>query len=273
MAPFMDATPAAELTGTELAAFKAIRTEIDTKWTHLNKSQTAFLTDECILRYLRARKYVAAAKNLLVDTLDFRIDEKPHKIKADSQMSFGSHLSNYFHMTDVHGHPVCYLRFRRDPTSGFTPKDRIRYVMFTIEEGIRIIKKNKEKYPGIEKMIYLIDLQEFSMSAPGADIGVSKEWGTLMSAKYPERMYRAYLMNYPGIFSTFWSLISAFMAKSQVDKVRWVPDHKTKAERSEYFKSEGFDLDMLEEDFGGNVPALDKPNFTGDTYKEFPMKK
>eukprot|EP01063_Lacrimia_lanifica_P037647 TRINITY_DN779_c0_g1_i12.p1 TRINITY_DN779_c0_g1~~TRINITY_DN779_c0_g1_i12.p1 ORF type:complete len:275 (+),score=112.61 TRINITY_DN779_c0_g1_i12:55-879(+) len=259
----------------EQAAFKTLKLEIEHKWTHLNSKQKLWLTDECLCRYLRARKYdVLLAKNMIAETLDFRSDKKPHRIKWQAVEKFGSHLSNYFHMTDKVGHPVCYLRFARDPPKEFNADERVQFVTFAIEEGIRIIELNKEKYPHIEKMIYIIDLSEFSLSAPGADLGVSKQWAELLSKMYPERMYRAYLMNYPGIFHTFWTACSLFMDPVQKDKVRWVPDHGSIAERGDWFESEGFDKDMLETDLGGNVPPLTANNFTqAPNYSPFPMKK
>ena len=253
------------------SAMSEMRREVD-KWDHLSKSQKAFLDDRCLLRYLRARKFkVKDAKAMLISTLDWRVDNKAHKIKSVDVAPFAKHMSSYFHMTTKHGHPVAYMRFARDPPN-FTAEERIKYIMFQQEEHMRIIKRNADKYPNAEKVVFIIDLAGFSMGAPGADIGVAKRWGEMLMNHYPESFHKAYLVNYPAVFSMFWTMVSAFMDQVSVDKVCFVKQ-TTKDTQRDFFKSEGFEMENLEEDYGGTLKTLTKPNLTqNEDYVDAPMK-
>eukprot|EP01061_Rhynchopus_euleeides_P038070 TRINITY_DN6545_c0_g1_i2.p1 TRINITY_DN6545_c0_g1~~TRINITY_DN6545_c0_g1_i2.p1 ORF type:complete len:311 (+),score=129.12 TRINITY_DN6545_c0_g1_i2:122-1054(+) len=258
------------LTGTEKAALTEFRREVD-KWSHLSKAQQTWLDDRCLLRYLRARKFkVKDAKKMLIGTLDWRVDHKAHKIQATTVLPLAKHLSFYFHMHDKYGHPVCYMRFRRDPPN-FTPDQKVNFIKFQQEEGIRLVQRMQDRFPNVEKVVYIIDLAEFSMTAPGADTGIAQKWGEMLSNHYPERLYRAHLVNYPSIFSIFWTVVSAFMDKVSVEKVRWAKATE-KSKLREYFINEGFDPAYLEQEYGGDLPLLSKPNLVqNDDYKDAPM--
>ena len=258
------------LSSFDRSALSEFKREVD-KWEHLSKSQRAWLDDRCLLRYLRARKFkVKDAKAMLIATLDWRVDNKAHKIKPEAVLPLARHLSNYFHMTTKNGHPVCYMRFRRDPAE-FTLDQKVHYIMFQQEEHLRILKHNMDAFPNTEKVVYIIDLAEFSMSAPGADTGIAKKWGEMLGNHYPERLHRAYLVHYPAVFSMFWTMVSAFVDKVSVEKMCFVK-HTEKDKLREYFVNEGFDPAHLEEEYGGDLPLLKEPNLIGtDTYVKAPM--
>ena len=258
------------LTNPEKAALTRLRREVN-QWDHLSNSQKKWLDDRCLIRYLRARKLdIKKAKEMLMNTMDWRVDHKPHRVPHTTVYPIATALSSYFHLHDDHGHPICYMRFNRDPAN-FTPAEKIRYIMFQQEEAIRLFDQNKERFPHADKCVFIIDLDAFSMSAPGADTGIARKWGDMLSNHYPERLYKAYLINYPTIFSMFWTVVSAFMEKAQTDKVRWV-SHTDKAKLREYFQNEGFHPERLEQEYGGDVDPLSRPNLIGhEEYHPEPM--
>eukprot|EP00755_Sulcionema_specki_P006077 Sspe_Gene.5088::Locus_1675_Transcript_2_2_Confidence_0.667_Length_748::g.5088::m.5088 len=146
-----------ELTKDQRAAYDELRKTVDS-WEHLSDAQKEWLDERCLLRYLRARKFKPAkARDMLVNTLNWRVDSQPHRIPYTAIKEQATHLSNYIHMTDKYGHPICYMRFNRDP-AGFSQEDKLQYIMFNLEESIRVMKHNESRFPGVEKLIYMIDL-------------------------------------------------------------------------------------------------------------------
>eukprot|EP01059_Diplonema_ambulator_P037456 TRINITY_DN9926_c0_g1_i1.p1 TRINITY_DN9926_c0_g1~~TRINITY_DN9926_c0_g1_i1.p1 ORF type:complete len:282 (+),score=77.33 TRINITY_DN9926_c0_g1_i1:56-901(+) len=263
----VDAQSYSMLNKEQKAAYDELKKIID-GWAHLSEAQKQWLDEACLLRYLRARKFKAKkAKEMLVGTMNWRVEEKPHHIPHTAIYSQATHLSNYVHGVDKHGHPICYMRFERDPP-GFSSEEKLKYIKFNLEESLRIMDRNAAIYPGVEKLIYIIDLNGFSMTAPGADTGIASKWGDMLQNHYPERLYKAYLVNYPTIFSFFWRIVSAFMDKVTVEKVHWC--NKAPGEKmQQYFLEQGFDLDLLEKPFGGKLDPLKKPNLIGhDDYED-----
>eukprot|EP01060_Flectonema_neradi_P002352 TRINITY_DN11439_c1_g3_i1.p1 TRINITY_DN11439_c1_g3~~TRINITY_DN11439_c1_g3_i1.p1 ORF type:complete len:329 (+),score=60.01 TRINITY_DN11439_c1_g3_i1:187-1173(+) len=262
----------ATLTPDQLSAFKELRKTVDDRWAPtLVPAQVAWLNDRCLLRYLRARKYnVEKAKEMLKNTMNWRTTHAPAAITHKDVMEISKHFSNYLHMTTKDGNPVCYMRFQRDPP-GFTDKDKLQHVKFVLEEAARVMKYNDERFPGIEKLCYIIDLQGFSLNAPGASREVAAKWTDMLQNHYPERLGKAYLINYPSIFSVFWAAVKLFIDSVTAAKVCFVSETNPSALRT-FFTNEGFNPAWLEKPYGGDLQPLDRPNFIGQkTYESDPM--
>ena len=253
-------------------ALKKLRSTIDERWaTTLNAAQLAWLNDKCLLRYLRARKFnVEKALEMLKNTMNWRTANAPAAITHKDVLNIAKHNSNYLHMTDDKGLPICYMRFDRDP-AGFTDKDKLQYIKFTLEEASRIMKYNEDRFPGVETIIYIIDLKGFSLTAPGANREIAAKWGDMLQNHYPERLGKAYLVNYPTIFSVFWAAVKLFIDSVTASKVKFV-SQRTPAALRTFFTAEGFNPAWLEKDYGGDLELLSKPNFVGQrTYEHDPM--
>eukprot|EP01060_Flectonema_neradi_P001242 TRINITY_DN10732_c0_g1_i1.p1 TRINITY_DN10732_c0_g1~~TRINITY_DN10732_c0_g1_i1.p1 ORF type:complete len:360 (+),score=86.83 TRINITY_DN10732_c0_g1_i1:58-1080(+) len=264
--------PLSTLTPDQQASFKTLRATVDEKWAPtLTPPQLAWLNDKCLLRYLRARKYnVEKASQMLKSTMNWRATHAPAAISHKQVMDISTHKSNYIHMTSDEGHPICYMRFARDPR-GFNDKDKLEYIKFTLEEATRVMKYNESRFPNIEKIIYIIDLKGFSLSAPGANRDIASRWGEMLQYHYPERLHKAYLVNYPAIFSVFWSAVKLFIDSVTASKVKFV-SHTSRSSLRTYFEAEGFNLSWLEKEYGGDLEPLDRPNFIGQrTYEHDPM--
>ena len=74
---------------------------------------------------------------------------------------------------------------------------------------------------------------------------------TALQNHYPERLGKGYLVDAPFVFWVLWKAISPFMSKHTKSKVTWVRG-SLRSKRRVF--EEFFDLDELEEEFGGNVP-------------------
>ena len=264
--------PLATLNTDQLASFRELRKTIDDRWAPtLAPAQLVWLNDRCLLRYLRARKYnVEKAKEMLKNTMNWRIIQAPAAITYKDILDFGKHYSNYLHMTTKEGFPICYMKFSKDP-AGFGDKERLQHVKFVLEEATRSMKYTEERFPGVEKLYYIIDLQGFSLTAPGASREVAAKWCDMLQNHYPERLGRAYLVNYPSIFSVFWAAVKLFIDSVTAAKVCFVSE-TTHAGLRTFFTNEGFKPEWLEKNYGGDLQPLNKPNFIGQkTYEVDPM--
>ncbi|KAJ9451562.1 Random slug protein 5 [Diplonema papillatum] len=259
----VDTKSVVQLTKEERAAFNELRS-ITNGWTKLSEGQKAWIDDECLLRYLRARKFkVKKAKEMLIASMNWRVSHRPHLVTGCSVRHISAHMSNYINGRDKHGRPVVYMRFARDPPN-CSPDEKLKFLTFTLEEAIRHTKLPEVEGHGVEKMVYIIDLDGFSLNAPGADMGVARKWIDMLQNHYPERLHRAILVRYPSIFSFFWSLLSPFIDKQTTEKVVFAPNGDD-AKLRPFFEKHNFDATNLEKGYGGNVSPPTSPRFVEDS--------
>jgi len=93
----------------------------------------------------------------------------------------------------------------------------VKHLVYNMERAIAVMMEKTGK----EKVILLIDYKGFSFfnSPP---MKTSMEILHILQDHYPERLKRAYLINSPRIFSSFWSVISPFVDTVTKEKMVFV---------------------------------------------------
>ncbi|ORX91053.1 CRAL/TRIO domain-containing protein [Basidiobolus meristosporus CBS 931.73] len=197
----------------------------------------AFLSDACLLRYLRATKWVLPdAVKKISNTLEWRHTYQPHKIPASEVEEEGKTGKSYFNGFDRAGRALLYLRPGRQNTK--TYERQLRFTIFTIEKAIQLLP------PGAEQFCLLIDYKGASM-AKNPPLSQAAELLSILHAHYPERLGLAYLIDTPWYFSGFFKLVSPFIDPVTRNKINFV-DRK-KAEQM----GEKLDMDYVEQHIGG----------------------
>ena len=251
----------------EKVAFDSVRASLDAL--ALTPAQREWTTPGTLCRYLRARKWDAPkATKMITDSLEWRQEAQPHAILYDHIKDQSDHLSNVVHGFDALGHPLVYMRNSRDPPG--TAAEKMQFILHNLEECCRQIDETSHIFSGVERMTYIVDLRGFSMKNSSRDMAVSKEWLHVLGNHMPERLHRAYLMNYPMAFKIFYNLLKPLMDPVTKAKVNWVAP-TTAAERREYFKAEGFDMAWFDSEYGGDLVMPTHCNVVTNTqnYKPF----
>ncbi|XP_057948443.1 uncharacterized protein LOC131144080 isoform X3 [Malania oleifera] len=119
----------------------------------------ALCSDASISRYLRARNWnTKKASKMLKETLKWRLDYKPEKIRwediAHEAETGKIYRANYF---DKHGRTVLIMRPGFQNTN--STRGQIRYLVYCLENAIMNLK------PDQEQMVWLIDFQGWNTSS------------------------------------------------------------------------------------------------------------
>jgi hypothetical protein len=118
----------------------------------------------------------------------------------------------------------------------------VKHLVFNMEKAIACMQAKSGK----EKVVLLIDYKGYSLSnAP--PMKTSMEILHILQHHYPERLKRAYMINPPWIFSTFWTMISPFVDPVTKEKIQFVRDGQLSETLAEII-----DLDVVETSLGGN---------------------
>ena len=151
-----------------------------------------FCSDACLLRYLRARSWnVQHALEALVDTLQWRYEYRPHRIDPESLRDESSTGKEYINGFDRYGRPILYFRNHRENTKNYD--SQIRLLVLNLETAIRLMPA------GVEKVVLIFDFSQFSPSC-SPPMHINKQFLSLLSAHYPERLGAWYACNAPWYF-------------------------------------------------------------------------
>lgn len=145
---------------------------------------------------------------------------------------------------DKEGRAMLYLRPGRENTCVL--EDQMKHLVWNLEKAIactrhqsqRILLQQRRKQkqtqigdgddenvhdsnpfpPPLEKVNLLIDYEGFTLqNAPS--LTASRFTLDVLQKYYPERLHRAYVLNPPWIFSTFWTLIQPFIHVKTKEKI------------------------------------------------------
>jgi len=205
-----------------------------------------FCDDYCLLRYLRARAWdVDDAAVMLAETVKWRWSARPDRIEFADVAQQAAAGSNYQHGFDKLGHPVFYMRARRDPPG--TTKEKLDLILYNMEQGIRSMDTSR----GIEKFVYIIDLKAFSVSQAGADPKLAQQWISILQSHYPERLGCVFVVDAGLIFTGFWNIISYFIDSETRGKMEFKSQDRF---RKDLPSSPWFSASAIESDYGGLLP-------------------
>ncbi|XP_058107605.1 uncharacterized protein LOC131251108 isoform X2 [Magnolia sinica] len=217
----------------------------------LNEALPIFCSDTLISRYLRARNWnTKKASKILKETLKWRLEHKPEKIKwedvAQEAETGKIYRANYL---DKHGRTVLVMRPGFQNTS--SSKGQIKYLVYCIENAIFNLG------PDQEQMVWLVDFQGWNPSS--ISVKVTRETAHVLQNYYPERLGLGILYNPPKIFESFWKIVKPFLEPKTYKKARFVYSDNMDSQK---IMEDLFNLDKLESTFGGRSSI-------GFDYKEY----
>lgn len=176
-----------------------------------------WLTDECIARYVRARKGVYEdIKRALRKTIEWRATTRPHALKPETVEVENRTGKMYLNGFDKFSRPVIYMYNNRQNTK--EADNQIRWVIYTLEMCIRHMR------PGVEKVTLAINATYWGFSN-AVSLGTAKKFLDVLGNHYPERLGRAVIFQPPRFFVAFYNLVSPFIDPVTKAKVAFVnPD-------------------------------------------------
>ncbi|KAK6137027.1 hypothetical protein DH2020_029226 [Rehmannia glutinosa] len=197
-------------------------------------------SDASILRFLKARNWnTKRAAKMLKETLKWRIEYKPEKIRWDEvakEAETGKiYRANYF---DKHGRTV--LMMRPGFQNSNSVEEQIKYLVYCMENAIAKLDE------GQDQMVWLIDFQKWNMAC--ISVKVTRETARVLQDHYPERLGIAILYNPPKVFESFWLLVKPFLEHKTYKKVKFVYSDQPQSMK---IMESLFDMDILESAFGG----------------------
>jgi CRAL/TRIO domain len=177
----------------------------------------------------------------------------------------------YLRGYDAEGRALMYMRPARENTND--QLNNMRHLVWNLEKAIAatrrrsvevVSSKNKTGLATngndgtdaailpLEKINLLIDYQGFRMR-DSPPLSTSRYTLDILQKHYPERMYRAYVLNPPLVFRTFWTIVRPFVDPTTKQKIVFCSGKGGLAKLTDHVT----DKDKLEECAGGTTPARD----------------
>ncbi|KAK6351137.1 hypothetical protein TWF718_004308 [Orbilia javanica] len=195
-----------------------------------------FMTKECLLRYLRATKWVVAdAKKRIEATLTWRREwgvesHTPEYIEIENET--GKQVVFGF---DNESRPCLYL----NPSKQNTEKSdrQIQHLTFMLERVLEIAP------PGVETLALLIDFKSAS-AGQNATPSQGKQVMNILQNHYPERLGRALVVNIPWWAKAFLNVIWPFIDPITRPKLKFNEDMSLHVPKSHLLKEFKGDIDF-----------------------------
>lgn len=180
--------------------------------------EKAWITRECIIRYLRATKWVVNdCKERIVRSIAWRRgfgignfgEENGDKITSDSVSIENESGKQVVLGYENDARPILYLKPGRQNTK--TLHRQVEHLVFMLERVIDFMP------PGQDSLALLIDFKEYpdvpkvQGSSKIPPLGIGKEVLHILQTHYPERLGKALLTNIPWLAWTFLKLIYPFI--------------------------------------------------------------
>ncbi|CAB4253846.1 similar to Saccharomyces cerevisiae YNL231C PDR16 Phosphatidylinositol transfer protein (PITP) controlled by the multiple drug resistance regulator Pdr1p [Maudiozyma barnettii] len=192
--------------------------ETDENSAPLTEIEKAWVTRECICRYLRATKWVVDdCKDRIAGSIAWRREfgishfgeENGDVITSDSVSIENESGKNVIMGYENDARPILYLKPGRQNTK--TSHRQVQHLVFMLERVIDFMP------PGQDSLALLIDFKEYpdvpkvQGNSKIPPIGVGKEVLHILQTHYPERLGKALLTNIPWLAWTFLKLIHPFI--------------------------------------------------------------
>jgi CRAL/TRIO domain/CRAL/TRIO, N-terminal domain len=213
----------------------------------LTDNERMFLTRECLLRYLRATKWVLTeAETRLRSTLVWRREYGVEKHTPDYISIENSTGKQLIMGWDINARPCQYMRPSKQNTER---SDRqIQHLVFMLERSIDLMP------PGQETLSLLINFAE-TKSGQGATVGQGRQTLNILQYHYPERLGRALVTNVPFYIWGFFKIITPFIDPLTREKIKFNEDTGLHVPRSQLLKESGGEVEF-EYDHSQYWPAL-----------------
>ncbi|GAV55349.1 hypothetical protein ZYGR_0AS06730 [Zygosaccharomyces rouxii] len=184
----------------------------------LSEYEKAWLTRECILRYLRATKWVQKdaiqrIEGSIAWRREFGIshmgEENGDELKSDDVAIENESGKQVVLGYENDARPILYLKPGRQNTK--TSRRQVQHLVFMLERVIDFMPM------GQDSLALLIDFKDYpdvpkvQGNSKIPPIGVGKEVLHILQTHYPERLGKALLTNIPWLAWTFLKLIHPFI--------------------------------------------------------------
>ncbi|RDL39552.1 uncharacterized protein BP5553_03892 [Venustampulla echinocandica] len=212
-------------------------------------SEIMWLSRECLLRYLRATKWVTAdAAKRLLGTLAWRREYGVEELTGDHISPENETGKQFLLGYDIAARPCHYLNPGRQNTE---PSPRqVQHLVFMVERVIELM------VPGQETLALLINFKASkSRSNTTPSISLGREVLNILQTHYPERLGRALIINVPWVVWGFFKLITPFIDPLTRDKLKFNDDMRQHVPPQQLWKDFQGDLDF-EYDHSEYWPAL-----------------
>eukprot|EP00467_Chlorarachnion_reptans_P002587 CAMPEP_0114509456 /NCGR_PEP_ID=MMETSP0109-20121206/13222_1 /TAXON_ID=29199 /ORGANISM="Chlorarachnion reptans, Strain CCCM449" /LENGTH=305 /DNA_ID=CAMNT_0001688615 /DNA_START=37 /DNA_END=951 /DNA_ORIENTATION=- len=208
-----------------------------------------FITDSCLQRYLTANNGdVKKALAQLKETVDWR---KTYKPWDPCPKCLKNPLAHNLRVVgfDSKGRAVIYTCFSQ-ANDRWDADVNLKHLSWVLEQAVPLMEKR-----GATKWCWMSDFHGFSTSdcAPKSMMLVKS-----MLAHYPERLYKAILMDAPWIFNGLWSLVSPLLDQRTKEKVLFCKADKVKDLGKEIDASDEL-TDFLEAEISDNRILREPP--------------
>lgn len=231
----------------EINDYEFVKNAPDGKMTNspVTELERSWLTRECLLRYLRATKWVVKdAISRIESTLSWRREfgiskfEMQNLVNSESVKFENETGKEVIFGYDLHCRPCLYLKPGRQNTA--TSHTQVELMFFLLERTIDYMP------PGQDSLALLIDFKSSKVANKNASkippLAIGKEVLHILQNHYPERLGRAYLTNIPLLAWTFLKLIHPFIDPMTREKLIF----------DEPF-TKYMPLEQLDKDYGGDI--------------------
>ncbi|KXZ55859.1 hypothetical protein GPECTOR_2g1410 [Gonium pectorale] len=222
----------------------------------LNQEQLDSCDTATVRRYLCARSgNVHKAARLLHGTLKWR---EEFGVDTLSIGEFdGRHLSSgrmYIAGTDPSGKSILVTRKRSDAFQAGEHPAYLRFLVFTLETGVRSMRDGQEKW------VWLMDMRGYSR-ANSPPLSVSMATLRILADHFPERLHRCFFIDAPSIFSFLFNALWPFVDSVTRQKIVFIQT-KDYAKQIEAVAAAGDDEARREEALQAAADAKDPDAFS-----------
>jgi len=205
-------------------------------------------------------KAIASLKATLKWRQEFEVDRIKRCMESDDDEEMKAIMMQenetgkiYVRGYDAQGRALLYMRPARENTNN--EHNNMRHLVWNLEKAIACTRRKSMELgaiPPLEKINLVIDYDDFKLkNAP--PLSTSRLTLDILQKHYPERMYRAYCLNPPMVFRTFWAIIRPFVDPVTKEKIVFCSGKSGMAKLTDAVKQ----LDKLEECAGGTSEVRD----------------
>lgn len=202
------------------------------------------IDDECLLRFLRARKFdLEKADKMFTAHLQWRDRFLPMSLTPnDISQVLGMGVAR-FGPYSKQGQPVIIIKVGQFDPSAFASVDLFtKYCAFFFERGVAKLAAH-----GNDKAVLFFDMNGWSLRkhATPHSLKLTGELINIIQAQNPERLSKCVLFGTPMLFNGTWKIISKLIDPVVVNKIQFV------SESGLHQVLEFVDADVLPKEYGG----------------------
>ncbi|MCJ1363543.1 hypothetical protein MMC16_002650 [Acarospora aff. strigata] len=215
----------------------------------ISDDERMWLTRECLLRYLRATKWITAeASKRLLGTLTWRREYGLEKHTADYISPENETGKQVILGYDIAARPCLYLNPGKQNTK--RSERQIQHLVFMLERVIDLM------VPGQEALSLLVNFKE-SGSGSSPNVGQGRQTLNILQTHYPERLGRSLVINVPWAVWGFFKIITPFIDPLTREKLKFNEDLRQHVPPSQLINTYGGEVDFRY-DHASYWPALNK---------------